>query len=106
MNDVEQSFIAIINQVFDVRKKIEEHNLEKRLIRNLNRIDLELEKQGCFVHNPIGEKYDPSRLDCEAMVSGGSDKDEMVIVEVIKPIVYQKINNKSIILQKAVIIVE
>ncbi len=102
----EENLCNIINQFFEIKRKVLNQDVEKSLSRNLKRITNELENMGYVIHDPIGEKYDLSRLDCEAMATGPNGNKELAIVEVIKPIIYQKRNDRNIIIQKAVIIVE
>lgn len=97
--------LSILNQLFELEKKISNQPLEKTLNRNLRRIRSEFESAGFKYHNPLGEKYDLTRLDCEAMTSGGEGTN-LKIVEVIKPIIYQQENGRNEIVQKGVVVVE
>jgi len=101
----ENKITSILNQVFEMEKKVQGTSLEKSLHRNLNRIKMPLEEMGYKSHNPIGEAYDLTRLDCEAMVAG-EGADQLRIVEVIKPIIYFQENGNNTLIQKAVVITE
>ncbi len=94
----------IANQLFEIEKKIKDSTLEKGIQRNINRIKTQLEASGYRYHNPLGEAYDITRLDCEAMVAGDSAS-QLQIVEVIKPIIYFDDNGNTII-QKAIVVTE
>lgn len=119
---IPQTYLDAINQVFEIEKKAklikEEHSLE----RNLNKLKDFFEKElfqggirgttgttGLSYHNPIGELYSETRTDCEASIAGASSEN-LVIVEVIKPIVnYCYAENDIVvksIVQKAVVIAE
>ena len=100
-----KSALEILNQSFEMEKKIKDSTLEKSLQRNINRIKSTLEATGYRCHNPLGEKYSLTRLDVEAMVSGES-ADNLYIVEVIKPIIYFNGENGNVIAQKGVVITE
>lgn len=101
----DHAVLSILNQLFELEKKISDLPIEKSLQRNLRRIRSEFETVGYKYHDPLGEKYSLTRLDCEAMAAGvGSD--DLKIVEVIKPIVYYQQNDRNEIVQKAVVIVE
>lgn len=94
----------IVNQLFEIEKKIKDNALEKSIQRNINRIKTQLEESGYRYHNPLGEAYDMTRLDCEAMVAGEGTQ-QLRIVEVIKPIIYSDAGGNTII-QKAIVITE
>ena len=97
--------IGIINQIFDMEKKLERIPEAKSLQRNIRRIKSQLEAMDIEYHNPLGERYDETRTDCEATISGSSNRN-LVITEVIKPLVTTKMGNFQQIIQKAVVIVE
>jgi hypothetical protein len=63
------------------------------------------EGQGLVFHNPIGEKFDETRTDCEATISG-TGHDNLEIFEVIKPIIYVKYDQTQMIAQKGIVIVQ
>lgn len=100
----EQQTIEILNQIFEIEKKIQGSPLEKGIQRNINRMKMQLENSGYRYHNPLGESYDITRLDCEAMVAGEGAQ-QLKIVEVIKPIIYHQTTGNTII-QKGIVITE
>jgi hypothetical protein len=99
-----KQIINIINQVFEMEKKLNA-NGSPFLQRNLDRIKAELSEMGYDYHNPVHEKWDETRTDCEASVAGAL-KNKMVITEVIKPVVHQKEGSGKKIIQKAIVVVE
>ena len=86
-----------------LKKKIAQQALEKSIHRNLNRLRAPFNELGYTYHNPIGEKCPLTRLDCEATISGEST-DNLVIIEVIKPIIYFQQNGQNKIIQKGIVI--
>lgn len=96
---------SLFNQLFEIEKKVKNQPNERSINRNLKRLKSTFEELGYQSHDPLGEKYDLTRLDCEAMISG-EDADNLKIVEVIKPIIYLKNEAGNTILQKAVVITE
>lgn len=94
---------GILNQLFDIEKKIAQQPLEKSIRRNLNRLKAPFNELGYKHHNPLGEPYALTRLDCEATIAGTSTND-LVIIEVIKPIIYFQKNGQNQIIQKGIII--
>ena len=97
-----KQIINIINQVFEIEKKL---GTSTAIQRNLDRIKSELSELGYDYHNPLNEKWDDTRTDCEASVAGIL-KSRMVISEVIKPVVHNKENGTKKIVQKAIVVVE
>ena len=60
---------------------------------------------GFSYRNPLGEAYNETRTDCDASIAGGS-AENLVITEVIKPIVWLSLNGQpSSIVQQAVVVV-
>lgn len=96
--------INIINQLFDIEKKLASGNAAN-LQRNLERMKAELAEMGYAYHNPLHEKWDETRTDCEAGISGAV-KSKMRITEVLKPIVHHTENGGKRLVQKAVVVVE
>ena len=102
---VPQQQLQILNQLFDMEKKLEKMDNVRSLARNMRRIKGLFEELGLTLHNPLGEFYAETRTDCEATISGTSSEN-LVIKEVIKPIISMNIDGLPHIVQKAVVIVE
>ena len=114
MVKVPQAYLDFINQIFDIEKKAANLKEENSIQRNTNKLK-SLIDEGIFqgnsftFHNPLGEKYDETRGDCDADIAG-STVENLKIVEVIKPIIfytYQE-NEKTlkVIAQRALVLVE
>jgi len=101
----EKDNLNILNQVFEIRKKLKDNPAERSINRNLQRISTALEQVGYKVHDPLHEDYDETRLDCEARIAGET-ANNLHITEVIKPIIYLHDNGQNHIVQKAVVIAE
>ncbi len=97
--------LTIINQVHDLEKKLLKMENSRPLARNLNRIRDQFAEMGIKYHNPLGQPYNETRTDCEATISGTTTQN-LVISEVIKPIITQEFEGMPHIIQKAVVIVE
>ena len=98
-----KQIVNIINQVFEIEKKL--GNSPSNIQRNIDRIKAELSDMGYDYHNPLHEKWDETRTDCEASVAGAL-KSKMLITEVIKPVVHQTEGGGKKIIQKAIVVVE
>lgn len=99
-----KQIVNIINQVFELEKKLAA-NSTSGLQRNIDRIKAELGEMGYDYHNPLHEKWDETRTDCEASIAGAV-RSRMVITEVIKPVVRQQGEGGKKIVQKAIVVVE
>jgi len=111
---VKQEWLDLINQVFEIEKKLTNIKEDNSIQRNINRInnlfiDGFFTESGFIYHNPLGEDYAETRNDCIATIQGES-KENLEIIEVNKPIIYfsykENINTLKNIVQQAVVIVQ
>jgi hypothetical protein len=106
-----KSHLVTLNQMFEIENKLKKINENNSIQRNIDRLkdffetEALSEGQGLFYHNPLGEKFDETRTDCEATISG-SGHDNLEIIEVIKPIIYVKYGQTQMIAQKGIVIVQ
>lgn len=116
MNDMQsikvpKPYLFMLNQLFELEQKIGKIQESNSLQRNIDRLKdfFETEAlsdgQGLVFHNPIGEKFDETRTDCEATISG-TGHINLEIIEVIKPIIYIKYGQTQMIAQKGIVIVQ
>jgi hypothetical protein len=101
--DHSKDHLRIINQLFEVDKKIRSIHGAEGVLRNLERIKNYFEEMGYHIYNPLGEPYSETRTDCEASIAGTSTEN-LYIQEVIKPIVHQVQQGESRIIQKGIVI--
>jgi hypothetical protein len=111
---ISKFYLDILNQVFEIEKKssiIQESNSIQRNINKLKEIFEEIksplsdETVGLYYHNPLGEDYNENRTDCEASIAG-TGTENLIISEVIKPIINCRYGGTNMIVQKGVVIVE
>lgn len=106
-----KQYLFMLNQIFEIEQKINKLQEPNSVQRNLDRLkdffenEALTEGQGMVFHNPIGEKFDETRTDCEATISGNGH-DNLEIIEVIKPIIYVKYGQTQVIAQKGIVIVQ
>ena len=108
---VSNEIIALVNQIFEIEEKlktIEQENSIKRNIRNMKEYleeklfqDLEI-----TFHNPINETYNETRTDCDMLENLSKSFDNLVITQVIRPIIRVKQNNVMRIVQRAKVVVQ
>ncbi len=103
--------LDMLNQIFEIEKKLERIEESNSIGRNLNKLkelfETEIYQQGSGLtyYNPIGEPYSETRTDCDASIAGESTEN-LVITDVIKPIIRFKQGGFNHIVQKAVVIVQ
>lgn len=107
-------FFELIDQLFEVERKLGNIQEENSITRNLNKMKDTFENLfsnstgadiGFIYHNPIGEQYNETRLDLEASIAGSSTEN-LVITEVIKPIIRLKSGGSTYIARKGVVVVK
>jgi hypothetical protein len=111
-NPIPKYLIELIDQVFEIEKKVQGLSEKNSIDRNVSKMksifeDLFFQERegGLIYHNPMGEAYKESRTDLEASIAGNST-DELIIVEVIKPIIRYKNGGITQIVRKGVVVVE
>lgn len=105
MDNIEP-LLKLVNQFFELEKKIIAKQDYNSFNRNFDRIKESFANMGLIIHNPEGEKYNETRTDCEASLAGSS-VNNLIISEVIKPSVYLSLSNhEKHLIQRAVVIVE
>jgi len=102
---ISSQWLQIINQIFDMEKRLSSIENSRPLERNIRRIKSQLAEMNIEYLNPIGERYSETRTDVEATISGNSTRN-LMITEVIKPIIVQRNGNVQQIIQTGVVIVE
>jgi len=110
-----KSEFELLDQIFEIERKLENIDESNSISRNLNKMKDIFETNllssstisdiGFTYHNPIGEVYNETRLDLEASIAGNSTEN-LVIKEVIKPIIRYKNGGSTLIARKGVVVVE
>jgi len=102
--------LQLLNQLFEIEKKVIKLNEKNSISRNVNKLkdffenDFS-EKYSFIIENPIDESYTETRTDVEASISGDSIED-LIIIDVIKPIIRLKHEMNNQIIQKGIVIVQ
>lgn len=111
--------LFVLNQIFEIENKALKIQEQNSIIRNTDRLksyfetevfEGEIEYQGfsisgLFLHNPMGEAFNETRIDCEATITGDSHEN-LKIIDVIRPIIFAKTGSSQIVIQKGVVIVQ
>lgn len=97
--------VPILNQLYEVERKLTIHGDSGKALRNVSRIKDILEELGVFYEDPMGQSFKETRTDMEANISGAGTEN-LEVVEVIKPIIRCGGRDYSRICQKGIVIVE
>lgn len=108
-------YFELLDQLFEIERKLKNIEESNSISRNLNKMKDIFETSlfssstsldiGLIYHNPIGESYNETRSDLEASIAGNSIEN-LVITEVIKPIIRRKSGENTFIVRKGVVVVE
>jgi hypothetical protein len=99
----QKTYLKIINQMFDLEKRLLNLQGTEGAFRNLERIRGYWSEIGYEIINPQGESYNETRTDVEASIAGESTEN-LYIEEVVKPIVIAVENGRPSIAQKGVVV--
>ena len=110
-------YLDLLNQVFEIDKKASALTESNSIARNIRNMRAWFERDivgtggqpvvySLTFHNPMGEPYNETRADCDASIAG-SGTEQLMITEVMKPIVWLSIGGgPKYIVQQAVVVVE
>lgn len=108
--EVPKFLIVVCNQLYEIERRLKKVDVDTGIQRNLSKIKDALDEVKIFYEDPIGQKYNETRSDLEATISG-ERTEGLVVIEVIKPIIKYRLSSIdgkefSHIVQKGVVIVE
>ncbi len=108
--DKNNNFIFdLIDQIFEIERKVNSLTEIHSINRNINRMKDIIEQidpnGGLYYHDPVGEAYNETRTDVEVTVAGES-AENLVISDVIKPIIRSRSGDNNIIARKGIVIVK
>ncbi len=111
---VPKIYLDLIDQLFELERKVETLNESNTMSRNINRMkdifanfsstgsDVEA---GLTYHNPLDEPYNETRTDLEVSIAGSSTEN-LLVTEVIKPIIRYRQGGLTAIVRKGIVVVE
>ncbi len=99
-------YIFLINQIFEIENKANKLEEKNTIERNIKKLKSYFEEEAfLFFDDPTGEKYSETRTDVEANISGDETED-LIIVDVVKPIIRIQQGKTNQVVQKGIVIVE
>ena len=102
---VSKWIIGLLNNLFEIEKKIQTNSEHTNLKRNIERMKEIFADQKVFFENPLGESFSETRTDLEATITGTST-DDLRVIDVIKPIIRVGDRSFSRVVQKGIVVVE
>ncbi len=104
---VPKAYIDLLDQMFEVERKLSAVTDPHTIHRNLNRMKEVMATidngAGLVYESPLGESFNETRSDVEASITGTSP-DNLIITEVIKPIIRYRKGGLNFIARKGVVI--
>lgn len=104
--DVPKWVLSVLNNLYEASAKLSIHGDNARIERNIDRILESFSTElNLVIDDPLGQKYDETRTDLDATITGDST-DDLVVTEVIKPVIRASVGAVSKVVQKGIVIVE
>jgi len=109
-NTVIKNQIFILNQIFEIENKLSKLDISHSINRNIDKLKSFYEDNfddntSFIIENPKGQYYNETRTDVEANIAGDS-AENLIIIDVIKPIIRIKQGDTNQIIQKGIVIVQ
>lgn len=97
--------LKLMNNLYEIERKLALHGDPGNATRNVEKMKDALGGEGLFYEDPMGQPFKETRTDLEASISG-SGTDNLVVVEVIKPIIRGGGADFSRVVQKGIVLVQ
>ena len=96
---------VLINNLFEIERKNITSNDTINIGRNVERMKEALAGLMLFYEDPMGQPFKDTRTDLDVSISG-SKTENLVVVEVIKPIIRRGVLEHSRVIQKGIVVVK
>lgn len=103
--DLPRELLIVLNQLYEIEIKLKRSGEGLAISRNINKMKDAFEALQLFYEDPMGQVYRETRTDLEAAISGTST-DDLVVVEVLKPILRYGPRSRSIVIQKGIVVAQ
>ena len=97
--------LVILNNLYEIERKMIIRGDTQGITRNIEKIKDALADQQLYYEDPFGQSFDETRTDLDASISG-VQTENLVVVEVIKPIIRFGAPELSTVIQKGIVIVQ
>jgi len=105
VTEVPKWALTVLNQIYEVERKLTLHGDPGNALRNVEKLKDSLTVEGLFYEDPMGQPFKETRTDLDASISGVG-VENLVVVEVIKPIIRGGNKDYSRVVQKGIVIVQ
>jgi len=103
--EIPKSILATLNNLYEIEKKLALHGDAGNAKRNIDKMKDIFAEMGVFYDDPMGQEFKETRTDLDATISG-SGTDNLVVVEVIKPIIRAGDAAFSKVVQRGIVVLE
>lgn len=93
-----------LNHIYDMERKLTLHGDGAGIQRNVERIKDSFAAEKLFYEDPMGQAFSETRTDLDASIAGQSTQN-LVVTEVIKPVIRFGDHNYSRVVQKGIVVV-
>lgn len=97
--------LQILNSLYEIDRKLARYGDAANIARNVQKIRDSLGEQGLFYEDPMGQRFRETRSDLDATISGDRTEN-LVVVDVIKPIIRGGSAEFSRVIQKGIVVVQ
>ena len=97
--------LVVLNSLYEIERKLEVHGDLGNAKRNVDRIKEKFEQQSLVIEDPLGQPFKETRTDLEATIVGAGTEN-LVVTEVIKPVIRQVDGRFSRVVQKGIVVVQ
>lgn len=110
LNKALKNQIFILNQIFEIENKLSKLDISHTINRNIDKLksfyeDSLDDNTSFIIENPKGQDYNETRTDVQVNIVGDS-VENLIIVDVIKPIIRVKQGHANQIIQQGIVIVQ
>lgn len=106
---VPKTILVAMNQLYEIEQKLKRAGDTLNLQRNVGKMKDAFGEFGLVYEDPMGQTFKETRTDLEATISG-KGTENLVVVEVIKPIIRivarEGASELSKVIQKGIVVVE
>lgn len=103
--EIPRWMLVVLNSLYEIERKLEVHGDPGHAKRNVDRIKEEFEQQSLVIEDPLGQTFKETRTDLEATIAG-EGADNLVVTEVIKPVIRLVNGPISRVVQKGIVVVQ
>ncbi len=97
--------LQMLNNLYEIERKLSVHGDPGNVGRNVEKMKDALRNVGLFYEDPLGQPFRETRTDLEVNISG-QGTENLVVKEVIKPIIRVSQDEFSRVVQKGIVVLE